>query len=196
MNNQDKIILYLDNLLDPREKEKFEEDLKNSPELRLKLESYKKVLENLKQMNIQSAGKSYFINNIPVFRERLEKKKKVWVQKKIIYASSSLVIVLLVLSLFLFRNAETISNNGKNLELTHDQIKSLTDSYANLEIDSALYNVADSVWNELLSDELNFSYETADSILHSFNGNVDYNEGLNDEEASLIYDRLITKEFF
>jgi len=196
MNNQDKIILYLDNLLDPREKEKFEEDLKNSPELRLKLESYKKVLENLKQMNIQSAGKSYFINNIPVFRERLEKKKKVWVQKKIIYASSSLVIVLLVLSLFLFRNAETISNNGKNLELTQDQIKSLTDSYANLEIDSALYNVADSVWNELLSDELNFSYETADSILHSFNGNVDYNEGLNDEEASLIYDRLITKEFF
>ncbi|MGE5845341.1 MAG: hypothetical protein ACM34O_01370, partial [Ignavibacteria bacterium] len=71
-----------------------------------------------------------------------------------------------------------------------------TDGYANLEIDSALNNVADSVWNELLSDELNFSYETADSILRTFNGNVDYTEGLNDEEASLIYDRLITKEFF
>ncbi|HSR17572.1 MAG TPA: hypothetical protein VLM39_05705 [Ignavibacteriaceae bacterium] len=196
MNNKDKIILYLDNLLNPQEREKFEEDLKNSPELRLELESYKKVLENLKLMNIQSAGESYFINNIPLFREKLEKKKKVWIQKKIIYASSGLVIVLLVLSLFLFRNAETIPNNGKNLELTQEQIKSLTDSYANLEIDGALNNVADSVWNELLSDELNFSYETADSILHAFNGNVDYNEGLNDEEASLIYDRLITKESF
>lgn len=196
MNNKDKIILYLDNLLNPQDKEKFEENLKNSPELRHELESYKKVLENLKLMNIRSAGESYFINNIPVFREKLEKKKKVWIQKKYIYASSSLVIVLLVLSLFLFRNAETIPNNGNNPELTQDQIKSLTDGYANLEIDSALNNVADSVWNELLSDELNFSYETADSILRTFNGNVDYTEGLNDEEASLIYDRLITKEFF
>ncbi|MGE5812679.1 MAG: hypothetical protein ACM339_14315 [Ignavibacteria bacterium] len=196
MNNKDKIILYLDNLLNPQDKEKFEENLKNSPELRHELESYKKVLENLKLMNIRSAGESYFINNIPVFREKLEKKKKVWIQKKYIYASSSLVIVLLVLSLFLFRNAETIPNNGNNPELTQDQIKSLTDGYANLEIDSALNNVADSVWNELLSDELNFSYETADSILRTFNGNVDYTEGLNDEEASLIYERLITKEFF
>lgn len=196
MNNKDKIILYLDNLLNPQDKEKFEENLKNSPELRHELESYKKVLENLKLMNIRSAGESYFINNIPVFREKLEKKKKVWIQKKYIYASSSLVIVLLVLSLFLFRNAETIPNNGNNPELTQDQIKSLTDGYANLEIDSALNNVADSVWNELLSNELNFSYETADSILRTFNGNVDYTEGLNDEEASLIYDRLITKEFF
>jgi hypothetical protein len=196
MNNQDKIILYLDNQLNPQDKEKFEEDLKNSPELRQELESYKKVLENLKQMNIQSAGENYFINNIPVFRDKLEKKKKAWVQKKYIYASSSLVIVLLVLSLLLFRNAETIPNDVKNLTLTEDQIKNLTENFSNMEIDSALNNVADSVWNELLSNELNFSYESADSILHAFNGNVDYNEGLNDEEASLIYDRLISKEFF
>ncbi len=196
MNNKDKIILYLDNQLNTQEKEKFEKDLKNSPELRQELENYKKVLENLRRMNVQSAGESFFINNIPLFRERLEKKKKVWVQKKFIYASSALVIVLLVLSLFLFRNAGTIPEDVKNLALTEDQIKNLTDSYANLELDSALSNVTDSLWNELLSDELNFSYETADSILHAFNGNVDYNEGLNDEEASLIYDRLITKEFF
>lgn len=196
MNNKDKIILYLDNQLNTQEKEQFEKDLKNSLELRRELESYKKVLENLKLMNIHSADERYFINNIPLFREKLEKKNQVGVQKKYIYASSALVIVLLALSLFLFRNNESIIGEGKNLAADEVQLVDLDDIYGSSELDSSLGTVADSVWNELISDELSFSFETADSILQTFNGNVNYTEGLNEEEASLIYDRLINKEFF
>jgi hypothetical protein len=196
MNNKDKIILYLDNQLNTRGKEQFEKDLKNSPELRQELESYKKFLENLKLMNIHSADESYFINNIPLFREKLANKNKIWIQKKIIYASSALVIVLLALSLFLFRNTESVIGEGKNLAADEVQLMDLADIYGNSELDSSFGTVADSVWNELIFDELSFSFETADSILQTFNGNVNYIEGLNEEEASLIYDRLISKEFF
>ncbi|HVO73344.1 MAG TPA: hypothetical protein VMT35_04935 [Ignavibacteriaceae bacterium] len=195
MNNKDRIILYLDDQLSSGEREKFEEDLSNNPELRKELENYKKMLGNLKSMNILSADELYFVNNIPRFREKPGGKRKRAAVKGIIYASSALVIVFLILSLFLFKGPEKISD-AKDYTITEEQVKNLTDNYSNIDIDNAASAVGDSVWDELISDEFNFSSETADSILQSLNGSVNYTEGLNEEEASLIYDRLINKEFF
>jgi len=197
MNNKDKIILYTDNQLSPEEKQKFEEDLQNSPELQHELENYKKVFQKINLMNVRSADESYFVNNVPAFREKLEKKRKVYIYKRLIYASSAAVISIFVLSLFLFRNVETVSGDGESLtSLSDEQINNLAGTYNVFETDTALSTVADSVWYELISDEFNFSYENADSILHSFNGSVSYTEDLNEEEASLVYDHLINKEFF
>jgi hypothetical protein len=197
MNNKDKIILYLDNQLNPEEKHKFEEELKNSPELREELENYRKVFRKINELNSRSADESYFVNNIPVFRERLEKKRKVYFQKRLIYASSAAVIIMLVLSLFLFKNIEIVPGDEDSLTaLSDEQINDLAGNYNILETDTALSAVADSVWDELIIDEFNFSYENADSILYSFNGGTNYADYLNEEEASLVYERLINKEFF
>jgi hypothetical protein len=197
MNNKDKIILYLDNQLSPEEKHKFEEELKNSPGLREELENYRKVFRKINELNSRPADESYFVNNIPVFRERLEKKRKVYFQKRLIYASSAAVIIMLVLSLFLFKNIEIVPGDEDSLTaLSDEQINDLAGNYNILETDTALSAVADSVWDELIIDEFNFSYENADSILYSFNGGTNYADYLNEEEASLVYERLINKEFF
>jgi len=197
MNNKDKIILYMDNQLSPEEKQKFEEDLQNSPELQHELENYKEVFQKINLMNVHSADESYFVNNVPAFREKLEKKRKIYLYKRLIYASSAAVIIIFVLSLFLFKNVETVPGEGENLtSLSDEQINNLAENYNVLEADTSLSAIADSVWDELIVDEFNFSYENADSILHSFNGSISYADYLNEEEASLVYDRLINKEFF
>jgi len=197
MNNKDKIILYMDNQLSPEEKQKFEEDLQNSPELQHELENYKKVFQKINLMNVRSADESYFVKNVPTFREKLEKKRKIYLYKRLIYASSAAVIIIFVLSLFLFKNVETVPGEGESLtSLSDEQINNLAENYNVLEADTSLSAIADSVWDELIVDEFNFSYENADSILHSFNGSISYADYLNEEEASLVYDRLINKEFF
>jgi len=197
MNNKDKIILYMDNQLSPEEKQKFEEDLQNSPELQHELENYKEVFQKINLMNVRSADESYFVKNVPTFREKLEKKRKIYLYKRLIYASSAAVIIIFVLSLFLFKNVETVPGEGENLtSLSDEQINNLAENYNVLEADTSLSAIADSVWDELIVDEFNFSYENADSILHSFNGSISYADYLNEEEASLVYDRLINKEFF
>jgi len=187
----------MDNQLSPEEKQKFEEDLQNSPELQHELENYKEVFQKINLMNVRSADESYFVKNVPTFREKLEKKRKIYLYKRLIYASSAAVIIIFVLSLFLFKNVETVPGEGESLtSLSDEQINNLAENYNVLEADTSLSAIADSVWDELIVDEFNFSYENADSILHSFNGSISYADYLNEEEASLVYDRLINKEFF
>lgn len=195
MNIKDKLILYLDNRMTPPEKIKFEEELKNSPELLMESEKLKRSLQKLNELNIHTADQTYFVNNIPSFREKLEPRRKALVHKRMIYASSAAVIILLVISLFLIKNGGAALQESISV-LSDEQLNNLAQNYSILESDTVLTDVADSVWDDLIVDELSFSYEYADSILNSFNGDIIYADYLNDEEASLVYDRLVNKEFF
>jgi hypothetical protein len=195
MKNKDKIILYLDNQMTPPEKQRFEEELKNSPELFYETEKLKRSLKKIKDLNIHRADQTYFVNAVPAFRESLDSHRESLTHRRLIYASSAAVIITLIISLFIIRDAGTVFQENESIAgLNDEQLNNLAGSYNILESENVIASVADSVWEDLIVDEFSFSGEDADSILGSFNGEIIYADYISDEEAILVYNSLVNKE--
>ena len=109
MNRDEQIRRYLDGELAGVELISFEAEVNNSPELKNLVDSYRNTLNQFKKIENVNVEESYFVNIIPRFRERNERRKQFRFKPVFTYGSISLVIVS-VLLIFLFKRFLALFN--------------------------------------------------------------------------------------
>ena len=204
MKANDKIILYVDGQMNDDERAAFEKDLLNSSALRDELESYKKFLLSLKELKEVNPEEEYFIQMIPKLRGRIEERKKAKYIPKLALSFTTITAVTVVL-IFSFLNkgvkkeipvvpSSTSSQTGSNISVSFslypDQIS--LNNMTNDEI--AGY---DSVFNAMISNELNLSPQSLNYLSADNNSDVQSMlQGIDEKEANEIYNQLLHKKFF
>ena len=72
----ERILKYLDNDLDNNERIKFENDLKQLPELKKEYDKYLVLNNKFNYNKVIEVDETYFNGIVPEFRNRLEKKRR------------------------------------------------------------------------------------------------------------------------
>jgi hypothetical protein len=92
MNNNDKILKYLSDLMDEEEKYEFEKELKSSPELKTEYGKIKNSLDFLKSSQPKHSDQRYFNSLLPSIRSRIDERRKKFQFKPSIAFGLSIVI--------------------------------------------------------------------------------------------------------
>jgi len=201
MKNEKRIIAYLDNQMSNSEAKAFEEELKNSQELKTEFEEYKKFFFELDELKNIPVQENYFLGIIPSFRRKHEKRKTISLYPKYAYGFIVIVIVFII-SYFLFNrdsgktnpSIENIVSNLNEDELTQ-LLNTYQDDYGEILIRNG-YENQDSLLDKMIINELNLS-NNSDRLLSSYSEDLNYVfDNLNDEEAEIIYNEILNKNFF
>lgn len=168
--NDERILKYLSDLMNEKEKSNFEKELTNSEELK---SNYDSIINHLEVANISkfvNVNEMYFTNILPRVRERLEKKKKSYSWKSVYYLTPTAAAVV-ILSLFLFNSKTEFEMQYK--ELANEVINNFSD-----------HEVSDKYFTELDSNPADLIFITETGEL-----NIQIPEGL--EISSDSYQGLI-----
>ncbi len=197
MKSRNKIILYLDNLMEGEEKVKFENELLHSVDLAEELKRIKNELEELKKYADADIDAPYFNNIIPVFRGKTKNQKVRMVFPVPQYKSfiPALTVVLVGLLLLIFNNS-----GKKSLDLTNlndSELQNIASEYQLFDNSSTFSDMI----NDQISDKVDSLY--IDEFVGSgsdiaYIESIDYNSllaVLSNEEAETIYQQLINKNF-
>ncbi len=205
MKNDKAIIRYLDNQMSDIEKERFEKEINNSPNLQKEIEDYKILLSKIEAAKIIDVKEEYLNNIVPNFRARLEKKNKARkFSVKLAYAGSTLTA--LVIAAILFFGKPPDSNKIENVqqlesEMTSAEIAAVANNYLNdvnlTEMNLNSSDIYDSVFTKMLGNELTINSNTnLDLIASNDAGLTQLEKYINDENAEAIYNEIMNKQFF
>ena len=205
MKNDKAIIRYLDNQMSDIEKERFEKEINNSPDLQKEIEDYKILLSKIEAAKIIDVKEEYLNNIVPNFRARLEKKNKARkFSVKLAYAGSTLTA--LVIAAILFFGKPPDSNKIENVqqlesEMTSAEIAAVANNYLNdvnlTEMNLNSSDIYDSVFTKMLGNELTInSNANLDLIASNDAGLTQLEKYINDENAEAIYNEIMNKQFF
>ena len=203
MKRDKKIFLYLDGELTPEEKEAFEKELENSPELQEELKLFRNFISSVEETKDIHSSNNYFDNIIPEFRNKLENNKSRKYYPKIAYAFPILVVLFLVFFfLFNVQNKKTVSNkkiiaanntNGNGLfEMMDYSVDELIPSDLSTN-DSTKYN---SEIDNMIEKELNISSDSTKFLIAD--KMLDYNsiiDNMSAKDADIVYDNILNKKF-
>src|SRR5664280_2333350 len=155
----DRVLRYLEGKLDPMEKARFEEELKDSLSLQKELSGYKNVSDIFSGYKEVRADDDYFRNMVPRFRSKLHGKLKRFPLQKVSFVSAAALIVVMFLFLLLNRT-EQIPNITNNLD--EHELTELWDKFSSDVLPSEFTAdiTADSTINALYFSELNITPET------------------------------------
>ena len=205
MKNDKAIIRYLDNQMSDIEKERFEKEINNSPNLQKEIEDYKILLSKIEAAKIIDVKEEYLNNIVPNFRARLEKKNKARkFSVKLAYAGSTLTA--LVIAAILFFGKPPDSNKIENVqqlesEMTSAEIAAVANNYLNdvnlTEMNLNSSDIYDSVFTKMLGNELTINSNTnLDLIASNDAGLTQLEKYINNENAEAIYNEIMNKQFF
>jgi hypothetical protein len=190
MKIDDKIILYLDNRLTPREKEEFEIQISNSPDIAQRVNRIKNKIESIRRSASPETDSSYFINMIPEFRKSVEVKQKNY-KRKILYAAVPVlaaVILLIILNNTRTNTAEEFNFTAEDIEqisgYTFNDVYSLTGENIH-ELNQSI----DSLFASNLMEDPNSFYLDNDDFASLLSS-------LSEEETEFIYNEIINKDLF
>jgi hypothetical protein len=196
------IIKYIEGDLSLQEKFSFEEELKNSQELRNELLRYENFNSLLNETKNPNPDQTYFNSILPEFRKRLEGRKQKRSLSKIAYAFPAAAILFLIFFFLINnRNEEVFLNQNVNSRTLSD-----TRNYGLM--DFSVEDLLPSTFtsnekekfntelNSIIEKELNVSsdsakYIVADQIL-------DYNtilDNLSEKDAERVYNDILNKKF-
>ena len=199
MNDEERIIRYLDNDLSDVERSKFESDLNTDLNLKKLFDEFLK-LNNLliESKKVENSDPGYFINIVPRFREGKINAVRYFSLPKLGFALT--IIFVLVLS-YILVNTELIFNDRNQ-----NTISEISDELADSDIDGILryideenegYNYdqlpVDYLENDL-AELINQIPETEFNLLADAASN-DISSEFSAEEADKIYEELINKNF-
>jgi hypothetical protein len=197
MKKDERIIKYLEDELTPEERIAFENDLRNSTEMRAELEKYltvKKETVNLKEVKL---NQDYLNSIVPEFRTKLDLPKTTSIRRNLGYAFGVMLtfIIAAVILQKIFTEStevnelqyftESLDENQK-VELLENLNGSLEDFYQISE------NNTEMVLTNLLQTGLKINYEVAEAYDINYSELV---EGLSADEAEKIYDEILNKNF-
>lgn len=197
MNNEKRIIEYLDGEMKPKEKARFEEDLRQDNFLRNEFSEIQKRIGRLSGLREGDPIPGYFSNLIPSFREKLKPgDRKVNLSKRFsdgVYdfmlsfrgAALGTIFTISLVYLFFFRTGnETLEINDINeIEMSYDSEPS--SGYETIQDDDVLL----SVYKEFVeglgiqTEDVNTIY-TPDEL---FAYNI---EGITDEDLDGVIEQL------
>ena len=201
MNNKDKIIRYFDNQMSAQEKELFEKELNNSPDLQREIEDYKLFLSSFKKIELKE---DYVNNVVPKFRERLDKQSKPKsLSNRFAIAGSTLAAIIIAVLLFSNspKNTNTESIQQLASQMTTEDVNAAANTYLNnislsdLNINSS--EAYDSVFTNILDKEFNIGNNSNLNLISSNNTSLSQLEQyISDEDANNIYKEILNKQFF
>ena len=201
MNRDEQIRRYLDGELTGKELISFESEINNSPELKNLVDSYRNTLNQFKKIENVNVEESYFVNIIPRFRERNERRKQFRFKPVFTYGSISLVIVS-VLLIFLFnQNYNVINGNITINQISREELNSYLNANSQDNSDLQLTNNIpaeyDSVFNAIVLNELTVNDNSGRAIVdisdNDFNNILDE---ISNDDAENIYSSLISKKIY
>ena len=195
----EQIIKYLDGNLTEKEKLHFEEILKNDPQLKRETERVKYLISEMKSDAEPEADESYFINMLPEFNARKEKKKK-FIFSKIAYSLSTVAAVILILFLVFkpsgtinYSNLTELSKNLTDSEL-NEAFNEFGDQYSINDLMSSAPAAADSIVSNMVADELDLSASADKTIADKYLSTDDLLSSINEAEANELYSQLINED--
>ncbi|GAB6281646.1 MAG: hypothetical protein STSR0008_03870 [Ignavibacterium sp.] len=190
MNDESKVIRYLDGQMSDEEKKSFEDELLSSPKLKKLYDEYSLTFFELKNLNEVKINENYFSNLYARFREKNISYKK----KKFYYKFAYSLPVLILAVILLLINPFNPSNNEKTSVLSD----SIATNYSNENIyktENTNILKENNTINEKIINEENIekyypSYDNEDvkDIYNIINN-------LSDEELNLLYNELANKEY-
>jgi hypothetical protein len=192
MNNDNLIFLYLDNQMSDNERLKFEERLKNSPELKAQFQQIKMNLDNLKSAPLPET-EDYFNNLIPLFRQNMEskqKKEKSFIPKFASYAS--LAVIMVVLLFVYIMNKESADNHiAEYTDYNLTELEVILSEYLHSDDISLVPEMTDMEFSDRVDSIITENYLFAAGIYFDYNSAI---KSLSDEDADIIYTQLINKD--
>ena len=200
MNRDKQIRKYLDGELTGEELEKFQNEINNSSEFKALVDSYRNTLNQFKKLRNDDIENPYFVNILPEFRERIEKKRDLRLRPSFAFGSV-IIVIISILAIFIFNNKKEPSADGNIVtnEISSEALDSYLSNYSQdyttlqltedvpVEYDSLLYNV--------MIDELELS-NNSDEYFVDITSNEFYSviDELSTEEVEGIYNSLIAKK--
>jgi hypothetical protein len=205
-----KIFLYLDNQLSDSQRNQFERELQNSPELFAQFEKYKNLLKGFSDLKYIEADENYFVNLIPRFREKIANKKVV--SKKAVFIPEFALVVTSVVAISVLLFFTLLNNKNNNLM----NLQSITSQISSEDIDETLGYYGSNLVEPLDTSSLDLS-SRSDSLIDNalvneiltnndnkienylVNDDVNYStliKDVNPENIELIYAKLKNKRYF
>jgi len=193
---------YLIGKMSESEKNEFENSLIASSELQNNFDNYKKLKELITNTRSIKLSEEYSSGILPRFRNELQenKKNKLYYNLGAITAAFASVIIgfVLTVNLFIKTDPDKPSDLITIIENDRDSIINSFDISDKLisKADSESFQIIDSVYNDLLSQNINVESETDDFDAFAFDiENADLEQFISEEEIDQIYAQLMEKKF-
>lgn len=193
---------YLIGKMSENERNEFENSLIASSELQNNFDNYKKLKELITNTRSIKLSEEYSSGILPRFRNELQenKKNKIYYNLGAITAAFASVIIgfVLTVNLFIKTDPDKPSDLITIIENDRDSIINSFDIYDKLisKADSESFQIIDSVYNDLLSQNINVESETDDFDAFAFDiENADLEQFISEEEIDQIYAQLMEKKF-
>ncbi len=190
MNDELRVVRYLDRQMSDEEKKSFEDELSSSKKLKKIFDEYSITFSELKNLNEIKINENYFSN----LYARLREKDKSYKRKKFYYKFAYSLPVLILAVILLLINPFNPNNNEKTLIYSD----SITTNYSNDNISKTenknileeKNTINEKIINEENIEEYYPSYDNEDvkDIYNIINN-------LSDEELDLLYNELANKEY-
>lgn len=197
MKNDERIIKYLENKLNPDERISFESDLKNSIQLKEEFEKYLLVKKETGELKTLKLKLPYLDSILPEFRSKLEIPKPSQVKRNLGYAFGIMLVFILsiaILKNYFNKESELIDIQEFTESLNETQRIELLEK---LNGESEVYkfipeNISGSEFNSLLESGLELDNEVAEAYDISYN---DLMTGLSQQEFENIYSEILNRNF-
>jgi len=193
---------YLIGKMSENVRNEFENSLIASSELQNNFDNYKKLKELITNTRSIKLSEEYSSGILPRFRNELQenKKNKIYYNLGAITAAFASVIIgfVLTVNLFIKTDPDKPSDLITIIENDRDSIINSFDISDKLisKADSESFQIIDSVYNDLLSQNINVESETDDFDAFAFDiENADLEQFISEEEIDQIYAQLMEKKF-
>ena len=197
MKTEKRIIKYLENELTSEERIIFENDLRESDQLREELEKYlrlRKEISNLKEIKL---NENYLASIVPEFRNKLNLPKTTSLRWNLGYAIGAMLafIISVVILQKIFTNNSALNevqvfteslNANQRIELLENLNGNLEDYYQISD------NTAEMELINLLQEDLKLNNDVAEAYDINYTELVDE---LSASEAEKIYNEILNKNF-
>lgn len=201
MKNKDTILKYLSELMTESERIKFEERLKNDPELKSEFEKIQSSLYAFSQSSEIEDDSNYFMNLVPKAREKMQSKKR----KKSLVLVPAFSLAISILIIFFLQFPEINKQSGFDIVISSEDISAFVTGMDSLNVDElfgtnfideyAYYNSPEATDEfDFILDESIISEVDLNTVNSYYvEGLMSYND-FSSEQVDIIYEELINKK--
>lgn len=201
MKNKDTILKYLSELMTESERIKFEERLKNDPELKSEVEKIQSSLNAFNQNSEIEDETNYFVNLVPKVREKMQDKQK----RKSVVLVPAIAFAISILIIFFLQFPGINKQSGFDITFTSEELSVIVSDSDSLNvneffttnfIDDYEYYNSQSSFDEfdLYLDESIISEADLDAVNSYYVGSSTSYDDFSSEQVDIIYEELINKK--
>ncbi len=193
MNNKEKILKYLSDLMSEDEKKNFENLLEQDESLKKEFEKIQDGLEVIKKAAEPEVNETYFVNLLPRARSRMNKEKKAFSFNPKWATSLAALVFLIISALFFSRSFESPFLTYKDFQtmLSANNLGEFDKTELDLFIDQNYYDFLNST--NLNASDFDIDFNALD--IDSEGIKIEDVNTLPDEESYEIINELSEKDF-